>query len=312
MPTPTVIVRGSAVVPGEPDEVEIVPLARPWRAPDSENRRGPVVARCLLVARRYDDRRGAVEDDREDHSKLAGEVERQGRPHQSKAAGRSSSRGQEGRLEHPSQGTHRLRSLRPGLKPGRRRSPPLERGVRSFEDATLLLPTTVLLDTSFVVDALIPTQRHHESSRRFLEDLAVGGTTVVFSRLLEVELAEASFRIGLKELHRRDWARARLDGRSRRRGRARMLAVLAAWEATLEALNWARIEMHEAMTDVRDFMGRYGLSSYDAVHAASARYAGVQDLVTLDSGFAALPTSVVRLFVDSSRVRRCRQIRGGP
>ncbi|MEX2375049.1 MAG: type II toxin-antitoxin system VapC family toxin [Dehalococcoidia bacterium] len=170
----------------------------------------------------------------------------------------------------------------------------------------------MLLDTSFVVEALIPTQRHHEPSRRFLEDLAVGGTTVVFSRLLEVELAEASFRIGLKELHRRDWATARLDGRSRRRGRARMLAVLAAWEATLAALDWARIEVQEVVSRVRDLMGSYGLSSYDAVHAATALDTGIHDLVTLDSGFAALPPRSMRLLVDSSRVRRCRQIRSGP
>ena len=75
--------------------------------------------------------------------------------------------------------------------------PAAERGVYSFED-TLLPPSELVLDTSFVVDALITSQARQSECRAFLENVALAGSTVIFSRFLEPELWEIAYRIALK------------------------------------------------------------------------------------------------------------------
>ncbi len=72
------------------------------------------------------------------------------------------------------------------------------RGVYAIEDRALLVPDPLALDTSFIVEALIETQRHHASCRDFLDRVADAGATLVTSDLLAVELAEAVFAIALK------------------------------------------------------------------------------------------------------------------
>src|SRR5262245_31241389 len=98
--------------------------------------------------------------------------------------------------------------------------PPAERNVYSFE-GMLLPPEELVLDTSFVVEALIPSQERHELCRSFLENMATAGCRVIFNTFLEVELWETAYRIALKELHpRRRAADVRHDGRTRRRAQA--------------------------------------------------------------------------------------------
>lgn len=53
-------------------------------------------------------------------------------------------------------------------------------------------------------------------------------------------------------------------------------------------------------------MTNYGLASYDAVHAATAIAADAEAIVTLDTGFALLPSSVLTIYTDRSRVTACR------
>jgi predicted nucleic acid-binding protein len=190
--------------------------------------------------------------------------------------------------------------------PGR---PPAERNVFSFEGAGLFLPTDAFLDTSFVVEALVSSQRYHKASQLFMERLAEASLTIYFNRLLEVEPFEATFRIALKELHPRDWLTVRPDGRARRRANALLAQTQRAWTEVLAATAWVAIELHEVIDRVPHLMGRYGLASYDAVHVASAMYAGVRDFVTLDRGFALVPASALTLHVNSSRVSPCRQLR---
>jgi len=59
----------------------------------------------------------------------------------------------------------------------------------------------------------------------------------------------------------------------------------------------------------RSFMTGYGLASYDAVHAASAVAAGAGAIVTLDTGFALLPASLLAVYTDRSRLASCRRKR---
>src|SRR6266508_3172010 len=90
------------------------------------------------------------------------------------------------------------------------------RGVSAIEDAALLLPPVVALDTSFVVEALIETQPLNAVCAFFATQLVEADTMVVTSELLEVELAEAAFAIALKQRWGNRWRGHRTDGRVRR------------------------------------------------------------------------------------------------
>jgi predicted nucleic acid-binding protein len=56
-------------------------------------------------------------------------------------------------------------------------------------------------------------------------------------------------------------------------------------------------------------MTSYGLASYDAVHAATAIAARAEAIVTLDTGFALLPQSLLAVYTDRSRLASCRAMR---
>ncbi|MGH2545590.1 MAG: hypothetical protein ACRDHJ_01795, partial [Actinomycetota bacterium] len=74
---------------------------------------------------------------------------------------------------------------------------PTSRGIFSFEARQLVAPPELTLDSSFVVNALVANEPHHESARSFLEHLADAHTRLVFNNLLQLELREAAFRIPL-------------------------------------------------------------------------------------------------------------------
>ena len=87
--------------------------------------------------------------------------------------------------------------------------------------------------------------------------------------------------------------------------------MLEAWTSVLRALNHGVVELDEVVDDVPRLMATYGLSSYDAVHAATAVRLGVRSLITIDTGFAAVPASELELYVASRQVSRCRSLRAG-
>lgn len=165
-----------------------------------------------------------------------------------------------------------------------------------------------MVDTSFVVEALLPAQTHHPAARAYLDRLADAGTIVVFNELLEIELAEVAYQIALKERHPKNWKRYRHDGRARRRANRLLTDVLSAWAQVLTAFDHARFALSDVKTQVPRLMTAHGLASYDAVHAATAAVAGVSAIVTTDAGFASLPARV-ELYVDASRVGPCRRFR---
>lgn len=90
--------------------------------------------------------------------------------------------------------------------------------VLAFDASPRLLPDVVVLDTSFVVDALLTGQRGHKDANAYLLDPAMAGTRLYFNRLLELELAEAAYKIAMKErFGNRRAAVMRTDGRALRR-----------------------------------------------------------------------------------------------
>jgi predicted nucleic acid-binding protein len=193
----------------------------------------------------------------------------------------------------------------------RRGRPPLERGIVPCEQATLELPNRALLDTSFVVDALLSAQGHHTACSTALFDLARAEGTFVYSELLEVELLEAVYRIALTERYGpKKWKRHRPDGRARR-GVARISQeTLAAWETLDGALQGERVELSSVADQVPDLMHRYGLRSYDAVHVATAFHIGTKAVYTLDRDFARVPARQLTIFTVSAKVAGMRKLRG--
>jgi predicted nucleic acid-binding protein len=193
--------------------------------------------------------------------------------------------------------------------PGR---PPHIREVFSFEDLTLDVPREVVLDTSFVVGALIKTETDHAACREFMVRLADADSTVYFNRILEIELAEVAFRLAVKERHgNKGWPQKRNDGRVRRRAARLSDSLFKSWNELLDAVPHVRIELHEVAEAVPEWMAKYGLGSMDAAHAITASYAEVDGLVTTDAGFGNVGAKQLRLYVDASRVRSCRRRRGG-
>ncbi len=166
-----------------------------------------------------------------------------------------------------------------------------------------------MLDTSFVVEALIPSQPAHAASEVFLNRLAQQPSTICFNNLLEMELAEVAFRIALTDRFGvNGWRMARRDGRARRRARRLMEDALEAWQDVLAAFSYVRVGLEEVEPAVPQLMSAFGLKSYDAVHAATALYVGVEAIVALDSDFAALPDSIA-LYTTPGRMATCRERR---
>jgi predicted nucleic acid-binding protein len=148
--------------------------------------------------------------------------------------------------------------------------PPSTRQVLSFEASETPLPEEVLLDTSFVVEALLVSQPLHAAAVDFLVRLATEDVRIRFSSMLELELAETAFQIALKENHPKDWKRFRHDGRARRRAGRLMSGVEEAWVSVLAYVDYVRFDVDDVIEEVPRLMRTYGLASYDAVHAATA------------------------------------------
>jgi predicted nucleic acid-binding protein len=69
------------------------------------------------------------------------------------------------------------------------------------------------------------------------------------------------------------------------------------------------VELSEVSANAPELMRAYGFRSYDAVHAASLAAAGLQDMVTLDHGFAALPQTQLTLHTTRARAATMRRRR---
>lgn len=165
------------------------------------------------------------------------------------------------------------------------------------------------LDSSFAVNALLSGEDHHGAARQYLEALAVNGTELVFSHLLELELREVAFRYPLKQAHGKDWLRRRHDGRTLRMARRLIARTMGAWDELLTAFTYAIVPVDTVYARVPELMDRHGLQSYDAVHAATAEAYGGGTIVTTDAGFASVPASRLTVHVNSGRLGWCRQVR---
>lgn len=172
-----------------------------------------------------------------------------------------------------------------------------------------MLPDPIALDTSFVVEALIATQPLHGVCRAFLSRIDESGVSVTTSDLLPVELAEATFAIALKERWGSRWRGHRSDGHARRRAGRLLDEAILRYETVFRSIDQIPVPVADAASTARHLMAAYGLASYDAVHAASAVLADASAIVTIDTGFALLPSSMLTVYTDRSRLASCRSKR---
>lgn len=167
-----------------------------------------------------------------------------------------------------------------------------------------------MLDTSFVIHALVASEPLHQAARSYIGRLIQQGTTVYFNRLLELELAEVVFRLALiEQFGKANVVNYRKDGRARRRAGRLLTNANTAWQYTLSLFPYVCVEVNEVSGDVPAIMRRYGLGSYDAVHAATAIYAQVPAILTVDTGFASMPQTAFGIYTNASRISSCRAIR---
>jgi predicted nucleic acid-binding protein len=189
--------------------------------------------------------------------------------------------------------------------------PRLPRGVIDLGADAWTPPDAVVLDTSAVVEFLLPSQRAHEHWRLFFTACAEHGTSLIFNRLVETELYDALFNIALRERWGKGAAHGpkRYDGRTRARA-SRLLSVYREeWKDLLETSDTVVIEVGEVADQVPDLMRQCGMRSHDAVHAATAILTETALIATTDSGFATLPEGILRIVTDPHRVGLMRRRR---
>lgn len=157
------------------------------------------------------------------------------------------------------------------------------------------------------MEALFPKQTHRRICLAFIERAIEADSVFWFNRLLEIELMEASFNLALRERWGSSWRSRRYDGRARRRATRLMDQVGAAWADLIVNNNYACVELDEVAEYAPQLMAQFGLGSNDAVHAASALYADVPSVATLDTAFANVPG--IHVYTDDGRVSVCRRRR---
>lgn len=157
---------------------------------------------------------------------------------------------------------------------------------RSFTDEP---PDRLALDTDFIIAYLIDTEPHHARCRAFMQRLEVRGRTALYvSSLCWIELANVIMKERL---------RASLSEEARRRFRLRqwqdegvrqayLQSMIEAFETMLAQFAWNEVTLAPTVRQrATRYIARYRLSAHDAVHVASADYAGVTDFVALDEAY---------------------------
>jgi predicted nucleic acid-binding protein len=161
-----------------------------------------------------------------------------------------------------------------------------------------------------LVRAFVNSEPLHAICKSYLEVLVRAKVNVFYNSITDVELAEVAFRLAIRERHGNRRV-ARNDGRITGRAGRLTRELMNSWELTLSTFNHVRVEVGEVAGDYLALMTKHGLSSMDAVHAATALFVGADGLVTTNAGFGNIPAAHLRLFVDPTRVSSCRRRRGG-
>jgi predicted nucleic acid-binding protein len=168
-------------------------------------------------------------------------------------------------------------------------------------------PGYLALDTSAVVHALLESQSRHKAYRGYLAGALGRGSRLVFSELLEVELAEACLRFAGNEQHAT--ASAVLAARN-----DYLLTVMGGWEALLDEATYFRLPIREthsaqgwehAFALALNIVGGFAVRMPDAIHAATAAILSAP-LHTDDLDFSKLPAHLLTIVTHDEQVDAAR------
>jgi predicted nucleic acid-binding protein len=139
--------------------------------------------------------------------------------------------------------------------------------------------------------------------RDYLERAIAASSTLLFSEILEVELAEACAKAAGSGQH----ARREILGQ-----------VIGAWNALLEQTEYLRLPIREthaaqgwehAYALAIDLLANHAIRMKDALHAASAILLAAP-LLTDDRDYARLPARLLSIVTDPDQVDPMRRLRG--
>ena len=183
---------------------------------------------------------------------------------------------------------------------------PQSHNVFAFDDSSCPTLGSVLLDTSFVFEALSTNQPRHEASSAFLSQLAADNVKIAFSSILELELAESAYKVAIKErFPNKRRVAMRRDGRALRRATRLCDDLLGNWSQILDFFEWRCVELDSVKPDYLAYM-KLGIQSYDAAHLATASGLKLDAVITLDTGFGLAPKVTSCVLTHSSLVRGTR------
>jgi len=159
-------------------------------------------------------------------------------------------------------------------------------------------PPILYIDTTFIVDAIVEGQEHHEKSLEFIEKLAKDSKTqpiIIYSDLLRIEFRCAIIGIcirnkyDLKDKSIHDLIKAHPDVIKEFYPEVEE-AEKQFQEILQRFVHRTSVEINEDIIKKSgDLMQRYRLGSYDAVHVATMEFWGIKDIVSYDWSFGDLP-----------------------
>src|SRR5438128_2163057 len=114
--------------------------------------------------------------------------------------------------------------------------PPLPRGIIDIQQIDWGFPESIVLDTSSIVEFLIPGSRSHSEWKSFFSKTEQAQTVLIVNRLVLIELKDVAFNHGLQQRLGKRGAHGpgRHDGRSRRAASRSLDDVWSRWEWFVE------------------------------------------------------------------------------
>lgn len=170
-------------------------------------------------------------------------------------------------------------------------------------------PAGLVLETGFVVSALVPSDPHHEACSAFLEWIIRAQTVLFYNDLFELELHEAAFELAAREIGRRLGPAPRVVRYSDPDVRALAGELLSRWHAVVVRADAVHVESPNLLEDVRYFMERAGLSAAHAVQAGMVVASRADGIATVEERFGAVDATLVRMYTPQRLVRRSRSRR---
>jgi len=171
-------------------------------------------------------------------------------------------------------------------------------GVFAIEQVSTM-PTSIVLDQSFVVGALESSAPGHDAAAGFLERMVHSGTTMFFNDLLELQLQDAAFDLAQREVHAAGM-------RSKDQVSILARALLGRWQKLIESSEAVYVELPPLLEDSMYYQERFGLPAADSLHAAMVMASDADGIATIDQAFGAVDPSLLPVFTPAQFVRGTR------